>query len=98
MTLLIDPEEREIRELFRAVAFKNREVLEIGCGDGRLTFRYAAVTRRVHAFDQFDDLVKLARQNTPTDLRGKIHFGNASAEQLPYPAERFDLALLAWSL
>ena len=37
----IDPENNESRVLFNFAHFHNKHVLEIGCGDGRLTWRYA---------------------------------------------------------
>jgi cyclopropane fatty-acyl-phospholipid synthase-like methyltransferase len=41
MTVRIDPEGNETDALFALVELEGQEVLEIGCGDGRLTWRYA---------------------------------------------------------
>ena len=40
-----DPERREVRMLRRCVPLAGAQVLEIGCGDGRLTRRIAGITR-----------------------------------------------------
>lgn len=98
MALRVDPEGREIRALTRAVNFRGREVLEIGCGDGRLTLRYAPLARHAYAFDPDDASIRLARRNLPVGLQHKVEFHRASAEHLRLPSERFDIALLAWSL
>ena len=37
MTISIDPENNESRALFDLVDFSKQYMLEIGCGDGRLT-------------------------------------------------------------
>jgi tRNA G46 methylase TrmB len=37
MTVRVDPENNETRALLDLVNFTNKRVLEIGCGDGRLT-------------------------------------------------------------
>lgn len=37
----VDPEENEPRALFGIVDVANKYILEIGSGDGRLTWRYA---------------------------------------------------------
>jgi 2-polyprenyl-3-methyl-5-hydroxy-6-metoxy-1,4-benzoquinol methylase len=41
MPLRIDPEQNEIRALKSAANWRGKEVLEVGCGNGRLTLRLA---------------------------------------------------------
>ena len=98
MAIRVDPEGREIAALHRAVNFKNRDVIEIGCGDGRLTFRYAPFAHHVYAFDPDQESINLARKNTPARLRDKIEFHRAVAQRVRAPKEKFDIALLAWAL
>jgi ubiquinone/menaquinone biosynthesis C-methylase UbiE len=98
MPIQIDPEGHEIAALQKLVVLDNREVLEIGCGDGRLTFRYAAWPRHVYALDPDAASIETAMHNTPPQLSGKIEFRQGSAEHLKFPKETFDIALLAWSL
>jgi len=43
MSARVDPEENETRALFGIVDVANKYFLEIGSGDGQLTWRYAAV-------------------------------------------------------
>jgi 2-polyprenyl-3-methyl-5-hydroxy-6-metoxy-1,4-benzoquinol methylase len=99
MTIQRDPENNETRELSRLYPdFSGRSVLEIGCGEGRLTWRYAAGTARVIAIDPDSDKLARAVQNRPDDF-GQVEFLNLGLE--PYAAqakEKFDLAILAWSL
>jgi len=45
MVIRTDPENNETRALFDLADFKSKRVLEIGCGDGRLTWRYATKPR-----------------------------------------------------
>jgi cyclopropane fatty-acyl-phospholipid synthase-like methyltransferase len=49
MTVLRDPEQAETRAIHELVEFAGMDVLEVGCGDGRLTWRYAERTRSVLA-------------------------------------------------
>ena len=98
MAIRIDPEGRETKALKRTVDFRGCEVLEIGCGNGRLTLRYAALARHAYAFDPDDASIRAARRNLPMGLQDKVEFHRASAEHLRLPRERFDIALLAWSL
>ena len=46
-----DPENNETHALLDMVNFSGKHVLEIGCGDGRLTWRYADKASSVIAID-----------------------------------------------
>ncbi len=98
MSLQIDPEEIETRYLHDFAALAGAHVLEIGCGDARLTWRYAHATWRVIGVDL--DLTRLlaTRQSTPAELGAKASFLAADAVFLPFPRAAFDVAILAWSL
>jgi ubiquinone/menaquinone biosynthesis C-methylase UbiE len=98
MTLQKDPEGHEKRILHKFMDFSNRHVLEIGCGDGRLTWKYAASAKHVSAIDMELNDLRLARTDCPYDLGNKVAFSQASARNLPFPRARFDIAVLAWSL
>jgi 16S rRNA A1518/A1519 N6-dimethyltransferase RsmA/KsgA/DIM1 with predicted DNA glycosylase/AP lyase activity len=49
--MLIDPEGHEVAALEARLAPATRGVIEIGCGDGRVTRRYCARVRSVIAID-----------------------------------------------
>ena len=93
-----DPEGREIDWLRNYADFQGKDVLELGAGDGRLTRRIAAGTRQTAALDAAPDMLAEAVDAFPTELRPKAGFVAAAAEQLPFPSESFDLAVLSWSL
>lgn len=98
MSFQKDPEKAETRTLHRLADFTNKRVLEVGCGEGRLTWRYARSARRVDGIDPDLDALRVAQYDLPFDLRSTTTFTCASALQLPFPHETFDIALLAWSL
>ena len=93
-----DPEGFEKKILHKYADFKNARVLEIGCGEGRLTWKYAAATSLTIGFDPDHDSLRIARADSHPDLRGHVHFIQASASAIPFPKEKFDIAALAWSL
>ena len=102
MTVRNDPENHEDEALFRiSGGFAEASVLEIGCGDGRLTWLIASQARRVVGIDPSEEKIARARQNTPTEIASPITFHAQSLEDyaasLP-ASERFDRALLSWSL
>ena len=98
MSLQKDPDRNEIKYLRKFVDFKEKRVLEIGCGEGRLTWQYAKDSRSVIAVDLDRDSLRVARVDRPSDLENQIHFANANSEYLPFSKEKFDIAILAWSL
>jgi ubiquinone/menaquinone biosynthesis C-methylase UbiE len=97
MTLQKDPEGTETRFLNQTVLFSNQRVLEIGSGDGRLTWRYARSAGRVTGIDLDSKALKAAAEACPADLREIVSFIHASSLALPFPPASFDMAILAWS-
>ncbi len=99
--LLIDRYDAWIFEEFEP--YLGRRILEIGCGDGRLTWRYARQAGQVVAIDPDPDEIDLALQNLPPDLNGRVTFHALGLEEfagqhLHSLTRPFDRVLLAWSL
>ena len=91
-----DPEQIEVHYLTQFADFDNAHILEIGAGDGRLTWRYAHLACRVTAIEPAAE--RLANAAHPPELRNSVTFTRSHAEMLPFPNEIFDGAILAWSL
>jgi 2-polyprenyl-3-methyl-5-hydroxy-6-metoxy-1,4-benzoquinol methylase len=93
-----DPEESEVKAIRSLVDLRNKRVLEIGCGDGRLTWRYADQAARVTAIDPVELQIEAAVAATPPHLRRRVRFkvGDATTERFRPAA--YDVAILSWSL
>lgn len=100
MTIKVDPENNEPRALFALADFNGRRVLEIGCGDGRLTWRYADKAAHVTAIDPFEGSIARAKENIPSELKGLVEFRHAAFEEFAAScgSSTFDTAILSWSL
>ena len=97
MTLLKDPEGTEILFLHQVADFTGRHVLEIGCGEGRLTWRVARLAGRLTGIDPLVEAVRIALRDTPDDLRDTISLSGGSSTAMPFASASFDIALLSWS-
>jgi 2-polyprenyl-3-methyl-5-hydroxy-6-metoxy-1,4-benzoquinol methylase len=89
---LHDAEDRRIESL---VDLDGARVLEVGCGDGRLTGFAAARALSVYAFDPNAERVENARAAADAD---RVRFGIHGVEALDVERESFDVALCGWSL
>jgi cyclopropane fatty-acyl-phospholipid synthase-like methyltransferase len=97
MVSVKDPEGAELRALAEVVDFTGRRVLEVGCGDGRLTWLYAPRAESVLGLDPDEEQIALARSATPPELADRVQFEVGEAEDLSRTAV-FDVAFLSWSL
>jgi ubiquinone/menaquinone biosynthesis C-methylase UbiE len=97
MTVQIDTERNESKYLHTFADFSGKRVLEVGCGEGRLTWQYAKEIRTTIGIDLDRDGLRVANFERPSDLEDKVHFSQAESEHLPFSRETFDLALFAWS-
>jgi len=98
MSLQKDPERNEIHQLRKAVDFTDKRVLEVGCGEGRLTWQYAKWAKSITAIDLDHDSLRIAKVDRPYDLEDKVQLVCIDSQDLPFSKEKFDIAILAWSL
>ena len=97
MTFEKDPERLEARRLHEYADFPGKRVLEVGCGDGRLTWRYADHARRVAGIDLDRDELRVAVIERSTDLESVATFTQADTTHLPFAGETYEIAIFAWS-
>ena len=75
-------------------------VLEIGCGDGRVTWSYVGKAARVTAIDPAANQIALAREQLPRQLQDRVEFHSLAFED--FAAARapstFHVVLLSSSL
>ena len=98
MAWSIDPEGAELAALARLASMDDLRVLELGCGDGRLTFRYAHAPRSVLAVDSDEEKIAEALQARPPELAERVSFEAVGAAEVDAPRRTFDVALFSSSL
>ena len=99
MAVRTDPEGNETTALFELIDLEGKDVLEIGCGDGRLTWWYADRTAHVTAIEPFADSLASARERQ-REAPLSVELLNVGFEDFAAGADAdvFDVALLSWSL
>jgi 2-polyprenyl-3-methyl-5-hydroxy-6-metoxy-1,4-benzoquinol methylase len=94
----LDPEGAHLAALRRLADFRGRRVLEMGCGEGRLTVGIAADGARVLAFDPSAEAIAEARRTLPAELASRVEYRAASAQAVEIEPHSFDLVVFSWSL
>ena len=98
MTQVLDPEGAHLAALRRLGDFQGRRVLELGCGDGRLTLGIAEQAASVLAFDPDAEAIARARQSLPAELAQRVTYRVASGKEIELEPSSFDLVVFSWSL
>jgi ubiquinone/menaquinone biosynthesis C-methylase UbiE len=82
-----------LSKILQFVDLRDQEVLEIGCGDGRITSQLVGKVKRLVAIDPEAANIAEAKEN----MEGiGLHIG--SGECLEFPSESFDVILFTLSL
>ena len=94
----LDPGEAEPRAILGAASLHGARVLEIGSGDGRLTYRLGPAAGSLTGVEIKHVELVSALRSCPEPLRGTVRFVCASAVSLPFRDAGFEAAILASSL
>jgi len=92
------PDGLEVRLIERFTSLRRKHVLEIGCGDGRLTLQYAPFASSVLAIDPDRASIDEAAWQQANRGIHNVDFRIGSIEHLPDRGAPFDVALFSWSL
>ena len=79
-------------QVLKYLSLHGKTLLDIGCGNGLYTVRFAEGTRRTIGLDIADEPLNEARRNRG-HLKTGVEFVKASAESLPFSDRTFDVAL-----
>lgn len=91
--MIIDKGNITLDTILEATNCRAAHVLEIGCGDGRISSKLAKSTKSLIAIDPDADSLALARKRAPG-----VNFRTGSGENLAFPDNTFDLVLFTLSL
>src|SRR5438046_987457 len=98
MTKITDREGTQLAVMRQLAEFAGKRVLEVGCGDGRLTLGFAHDTASVRAFDPDAEAIATARRQLPQELRERVSYAVAAAAEIEVAPCSIDLVFFSWSL
>lgn len=98
MGFSVDRDGVETTMIHDLVDFDGARVLEVGCGDGRLTWRYANEAAEIIALDVSEKKIAAAIDMCPEELQAKVMFKAADIISYDTGDDRFDTAILSYSL
>ena len=94
--MIFDPEKRELTALLRRLPDSGQcRVLEIGCGDGRLTRRYATHVNRILAIDPDEALTTAFRAD---GVDANVDLRTMPVDRLELADASVDAVLFSWAL
>ena len=93
-----DSENVERRLLQRYFLQTGGRVLDIGCGDGRLTCLFGSGAALAVGIDIDTAELQEARCARPESVPASVHFASGAGVAIPFVREAFDLAVFSWSL
>ena len=98
MARIVDPQERELAAIGRLVTWAAKDVLDIGCGDGRTSRRFARTAASVLGVDPDEAAIALARGAGKVHGDGSCVYRAADVVVLDLAPASYDIAVFSRSL
>lgn len=100
MTIRVDAEGNETAALFELVDLNGKNVLEVGSGDGRLTWLFADLAAHVTGIEPYAPSVDKAKKGLPQHLKDRVDFLAVGIDDFAAVSEpnTYDVVLNSWSL
>ena len=99
MTRLFDEQKREIAVLGRLADFSGQRVLDVGCGNGRMTMLIAEIAGSVVGIDPDADAIDLARKKVADSRRDSVSLVAEDVNTVSAPwLAAFDVVVFSRSL
>jgi ubiquinone/menaquinone biosynthesis C-methylase UbiE len=95
-SIWFDPTQIELKTLLKLVNFKNKIVLDVGAGTGRLDIPISKIAQRVCAIEPQEEMLEYMKDKIGKIGLKNIEFKKASAEDIPYPNDSFNVVLCTW--
>jgi len=79
--------------LYEMADFKDKAVLDVGAGSGRLSFAAAVLAKEVYASEPVETMREFIRNKAKHENISNIRVTEALVESIPYPDNSFDIVM-----
>ena len=86
----------ELRAYGELRMYRGKRVLDVGAGDGRIAIGVASYAEESIGLDPDAEAIARARERSVG--LANVRFEVGAAQDLPFPARRFDVVILSWTL
>ena len=77
---------------------KHKDVIELGCGTGRLTRQLLPHVKSIHAFDIEVEMISVAVRHLDESVQSKCNFSVAEHRSIPVPDKSADICIAGWTI
>jgi ubiquinone/menaquinone biosynthesis C-methylase UbiE len=88
-----DSDQKIVEQILQHSSLDKKRVLEVGCGDGRITVLLSGIPKELIAIEPDEDKINEARKKVTG-----VDFQAGSGEELKFPDEFFDVIIFTLSL
>ena len=86
-----------VNKLISIEELENKDILELGAGTGRLTFKLYNTAKSILAFDISKEMLKTAKRIKKKNNINNVEFRQANSLYLPELNKEYDKAIQGWS-
>ncbi|KKM17305.1 hypothetical protein LCGC14_1677130, partial [marine sediment metagenome] len=94
----VDEGNLAIQNMRKYVDFEGKYVLDIGCGDGRISFQVARYAESIIAIDPEIEEINFARDDMESRNISNIKFKVGTLDEMNFHEDTFDVVLFSLSL
>lgn|GEM_PF-2530285 len=78
---------RQLAEILQGMDLKDKDVLDVGCGSGQVSFLVAGLSRSVLGLDISENMIRICRENQEKfDIGGNVQFRVSDCFNDPLPS------------
>tara|TARA_Y100000310_G_C20692789_1_gene823436 strand:+ start:609 stop:1307 length:699 start_codon:yes stop_codon:yes gene_type:complete len=93
-----DPDNNYFAAFLKEANFKNKKVLDIGAGTGRLTLLFAPIVKEIHALDIEESQVAFLKRKVKNQEIENVIPVVGSAEKLSFKNNSFDIVISSFTI